>query len=100
MSIEKYILTENSILQHFIEEVCDQNRILENRNKYLTKKVNELRLSIEALVLFEEELNEKIELMKKENGELKEIIKLLEKDKEEMTNFLNYQEKIIEFILK
>lgn len=72
MSIEKYILTENSILQHFIEEVCDQNRILEKRNKQLVREVNEL----------------------------KEIINLLERDKEEMMKFLKYQEKLIGYIIK
>lgn len=72
MNNGNYTITENLRLLHFIEELCDQNRILENRNKQLTKEVNELQQAINQL----------------------------ERDKEEMTNFLNYQEKIIEFILK
>ena len=69
---ENYPVTENLRLLNFIEELCDQNRILENRNKQLTKKVNELQ----------------------------QVIELLERDKEEMMNFLNYQEKLIEYIIK
>ena len=72
MNNENYKITENLKLLNFIEELCDQNRILEDRNKQLTKEVNELH----------------------------QVINLLERDKEEMMNFLNYQEKLIEYIIK
>ena len=59
---ENYPVTENLRLLNFIEELCDQNRILENRNKQLTKKVNELQQVIELLERDKEEIIEELEI--------------------------------------